>query len=131
MPASAFRAAAHLDGVASHPARRIRRQERHNVGDVIRDELADFRRELRRAIECQQVGTGGVGKRKPEDPAYENAATLVRGLLPAATISIDQLTGPRCEADLRGAALCGWAAEGEAWEADLEGALPALLSDAV
>ena len=98
---------------------------------VIRNELVDSRRELRRAIECQQVGADGVGKRKPEDPAYENAATLVLGLLPAATISINQLRGPRCEADLRGAALCGWAAEGEASEADLEGSMPALLSDAV
>ena len=39
--------------------------------------------------------------------------------------------GPRFEADLRGAALCGWAAEGEAREAKLLGPMPPPPSDAV
>jgi len=45
--------------------------------------------------------------------------------------SINSGVGPACEAGLRGAALRGRAAKGAAREADLEGSMPAPLSDAV
>ena len=45
--------------------------------------------------------------------------------------SINSGVGPACEAGLRGAALRGRAAKGAAREADLEGSMLALLSDAV
>ena len=76
---------------------------------------------LGRAIECQQVGTGGVGNENRRSPAHENAAILVLGLLLAATISSINSGVWRVKRTCGEQLLCGWAAEGEAWEATWKG----------